>query len=134
MTAVQSMSPTPASHFVRFNPFKTSSAKPFAPPSPEPAYILVQWPRRASRHALRARAARQPSQGQLGRPQDRCVAREHALGGRVGVPDADTEWQLRYDGEVINIASEALAQTRANQAHNYPLSSLCASNAAYQTT
>ncbi|KAL1658086.1 hypothetical protein GGF50DRAFT_121186, partial [Schizophyllum commune] len=41
MTATHTTSTYPAS---RFNPFKTSSAKPPAPPTPDPAYIPYNGP------------------------------------------------------------------------------------------
>ncbi|KAL1676283.1 hypothetical protein EV122DRAFT_267317, partial [Schizophyllum commune] len=116
MTAAQSTSPSPASRFARFNPFKTSSAKPSAPPTPEPAYIPyngpVEPPATLRAPALPDSQARD-SWGDL--KIDVSRANTHSA-GEWGVPDADTEWQSRYGAEVINIASEALAQTRANQA------------------
>ncbi|KAL1671787.1 hypothetical protein EV122DRAFT_284577, partial [Schizophyllum commune] len=102
MTATHTTSTYPAS---RFNPFKTSSAKPPAPPTPDPAYIPyngpVEPPATLPRGDLKIDVSR---------------ANTHSAAGEWGVLDADMEWQPRYGAEVINIASEALAQTRANQA------------------
>ena len=117
MTAAQSTSPSPASRFARFNPFKTSSAKPSAPPTPEPAYIPyngpVEPPATLRAPALPDSQARD-SWGDL--KIDVSRANTHSAAGEWGVLDADMERQPRYGAEVINIASEALAQTRANQA------------------
>ncbi|KAL1711502.1 hypothetical protein EV715DRAFT_298026 [Schizophyllum commune] len=135
MTAAQTTSPYPASRFARFNPFKTSSAKTSALPTPEPAYIPYNGP--AEPPATLRAPALPDSQARYSWGDlkiDASRANTHSAAGEWGVLDAD-------GAEVINIASEALAETRANQAAvageyatNYPPSSLHASNAAYQTT
>ncbi|KAL1738400.1 hypothetical protein HDZ31DRAFT_70042, partial [Schizophyllum fasciatum] len=111
---------SPASRFARFNPFKTS-AKPSAPPTPEPAYIPYNGPVERPPPTLRTPALpdaqQRDSWGDL--KIDVSRANTHSPGAVPTPPDwtgADTEWQSRYGADVINIASEALAQTRANQA------------------
>ncbi|KAL1712274.1 hypothetical protein EV715DRAFT_297212 [Schizophyllum commune] len=111
MTATHTTSTYPAS---RFNPFKTSSDKPSAPPTPDNAYIPYNGPVEPPA-TLRAPAL-PDSQARGDLKIDVSRANTHSAAGEWGVLDADMEWQPRYGAEVINIASEALAQTRANQA------------------
>ncbi|KAL1657567.1 hypothetical protein GGF50DRAFT_121749, partial [Schizophyllum commune] len=140
MTAAQTTSPYPASRFARFNPSKASSAKSSAPPTPEPAYIPYNGPVEPPATLRAPDSQARDRWGDL--KIDVSRANTHSTVGEWGVPDAVTEWQSRYGAEVINIASEALAHTRANQAavageaspHNYPSSSPYALNAAYHPT